>query len=140
MRFRLNGNTVELTADGVRSRLRDVEPEPVRQLGVRIDGRVFPVKQAFEAATGVNRREFISHTARRHLAALGFELVGEIRTEEPSDSAVKVESASLPKDDSVLASGDAWSEIKPGRFSLEGTRSCSSSVKASASAPSWPTI
>lgn len=114
MRFRLNGNTVELTADGVCSRLRDVEPEPVRQLGVRIDGRVYPVKQAFEAATGVNRREFISHTARRHLAALGFELVGEIRTEERSDSAVKVESASLPGDDSVPVSGDAWSEIEPG--------------------------
>jgi hypothetical protein len=33
MRFRLNGNTVELTADDVRRKLSDVEPEPVYQLG-----------------------------------------------------------------------------------------------------------
>jgi hypothetical protein len=84
MRFRLNGETFELTTDEVRRRLPDVKPEPVRQLGVRVDGRVFPVKQAFEAATGVHRRELISHTARRHLAALGFELVGDIQPGSPS--------------------------------------------------------
>lgn len=112
MKFRLNGKTVELTADDVRARLRDVEPEPVRQLGVRIDGRVFPVKQAFEAATGVNRREFVSHTARRHLAALGFELAGEIQS--GGRPVVQEGSAWLPGDDPARASGAAWSDIKPG--------------------------
>lgn len=52
MRFILNGMPFELTADEVRDRLRDVEPEPVQQLGVRVGGRLYPVKQAFEVATG----------------------------------------------------------------------------------------
>ncbi len=114
MRFRLNGKTVELTATEVQRRLRDVEPEPVRQLGVRVDGRVFPVKQAFEVATGVNRREFVSHTARRHLAALGFELIGEIQAGEQSVSTARRTSASLLRDDSLRAAGDVWAELKPG--------------------------
>jgi serine/threonine protein kinase len=77
MRFTLNGKRFELTAVDVRRRLRGVEPEPVHQLGVRIDGRLYPVKQAFEAATGIERSAFVSHTACRHLSTLGFELVGE---------------------------------------------------------------
>lgn len=76
MRFILNGEHFELSADDVRNRLRDAQPEPAHQLGVRIDGRLYPVKQAFEVATRVRRSSFTSHTAQRHLAALGFELVG----------------------------------------------------------------
>lgn len=104
MSFRINGRLFELTADEVEGRLRGVEPEPVRRLGVRIDGRVFPVKQAFEAATGVNRREFVSHTARRQLAALGFELVGEVQRGGPSPL------GNGPDDEDEAA----WSEAKPG--------------------------
>jgi hypothetical protein len=77
MRFTLNGRSYNLTADDVRRRLRDIQPEPVRRLGVRVDATVYPVRQAFEAATGIQRAEFNPHTARRHLAALGFEVVGE---------------------------------------------------------------
>jgi hypothetical protein len=42
---------------------------------------LYPVKQAFEAATGVQRRKFTTQTARRQFAALGFELVtaGQVR-------------------------------------------------------------
>ncbi len=58
-------------------------PEPVRQHGVRIGEVVYPVKQAFELATGLPRTEFTTHIARRHLAALGFEVVGEIETRGP---------------------------------------------------------
>jgi hypothetical protein len=34
--------------------------------------------QAFEVALGLPRSEFVSHTARRHLGALGFKLHGDI--------------------------------------------------------------
>jgi serine/threonine protein kinase len=74
VRFILNGEQFELTADDVRRRLYDAEPEPVHQLGVIVDGSPYPVKQAFELATGINRRDFTSHTARRHLTSLGFEV------------------------------------------------------------------
>lgn len=76
--FTLNGRHVTLDAGEVTARLAGVAPEQVRQLGVRVGGGIYPVKQAFEVATGIARSEYISHTARRHLAALGFELVGEI--------------------------------------------------------------
>jgi hypothetical protein len=75
--FTLNGRRMSLTADQVRQRVQ-AAPEPVRQHGVRVDGVVYPVKQVFELATGVPRGDFTSHIARRHLAALGFEILGEI--------------------------------------------------------------
>lgn len=80
VRFTLNGVSMELTADQVRQHLRDVRPEPVRRHGVRVGDHFYPVMQAFEAATGISRREFISHTARRHLATLGFEMTGEVES------------------------------------------------------------
>jgi Holliday junction resolvase-like predicted endonuclease len=82
VRFVPNGVTMELSAEQVRQRLHAVPPEPVQRHGVRVNGVLYPVKQAFEAATGVPRSNFISHTARHHLANLGFELVGTI---EPRD-------------------------------------------------------
>ncbi|MEN0129098.1 MAG: hypothetical protein AAGC49_06630 [Brevundimonas sp.] len=36
------------------------------------------MRQAFGVATGISATEFTSHTARRHLAALGFQVHGEI--------------------------------------------------------------
>lgn len=53
MRFTLtNGRQFELTAMDVQDRLHDVSPEPVQEYGVQI-GLRYPVKQTFEAATGV---------------------------------------------------------------------------------------
>ncbi len=81
MRFTLNGEHLELIAEDVQNRLRDVSPEPVQEYGVRIGFVLYPVKQAFEAATGVPRRGFTTQVARRQFAALGFELVaaGQLR-------------------------------------------------------------
>jgi hypothetical protein len=71
----VSGHRVELTADDVRHRLRDTRPEPVQQYSVQVGSRVYPVKQAFEAAIGIPRSAFTSQAARRHLTALGFEVV-----------------------------------------------------------------
>jgi len=76
--FVLNGVRCELSHSRVESALADVAPEPVRKHGVLVAGTWFPVRQAFEHATGLKRQEFTSHTARRHLVALGFEVSGEI--------------------------------------------------------------
>jgi hypothetical protein len=78
IRFTLDGTRHELSRAVVEARLSDVLPELVRKHAVRVNDTWFPVIQAFEAATGISRSEFISHTARRHLAALGFEVRGEI--------------------------------------------------------------
>jgi Holliday junction resolvase-like predicted endonuclease len=78
-----------------------------QQLGVRVDGRLSPVKQAFELATRVRRSSFTSHTAQRHLAALGFELVDE------RDSAVVTRQRDLRADRGGPASPQAISSGTP---------------------------
>lgn len=82
--FTLNGTRVALTRDQVDSRLAGVAPEPVRKHAVRVNDTWYPVRQAFGRATGLPGDDFTSHTARRHLAALGYEMHGEVehRTEQ----------------------------------------------------------
>lgn len=81
-RFTLNGTRYEVSSDVAQSRLDGVVPEAIREHAVQVNGVWYPVKQAFEVAVGVPRAEFISHTARRHLAALGFPLKGEIESRD----------------------------------------------------------
>jgi Holliday junction resolvase-like predicted endonuclease len=86
IRFVLNGQRLELTRELVEARLANVAPDTIRKHAVRVNGTWFPVIQAFEVAAGIPRSEFVSHTARRHLAALGYEVRGEIdsRTSAPT--------------------------------------------------------
>src|SRR4051812_37629814 len=55
VRFVLNGVSMDLDAATVSDRLREVQPEPVREHGVRIGGTVYPVKQAFELGARLPR-------------------------------------------------------------------------------------
>lgn len=74
--FLLNGVKYELHRHVVEDRLARHSPEPIQQYAVNVNGTWFPVKQALEVAIGVPRTQFISQTARRHLAKLGFEISG----------------------------------------------------------------
>jgi hypothetical protein len=98
MRYVLNGVARQIEAATVVARLRDVPPEPVREYSVRIGGVAYPVKQAFERASGVARMEFSSQTAARHLAALGFEVVatGQRQVFAPPASAVPLPAVAKP--------------------------------------------
>ncbi|WP_344735090.1 hypothetical protein [Nocardioides fonticola] len=80
IRFTLNGQRYEIAREDVTARLADVLPDAIREHAVRVGETWYPVIQAFEAATGIPRSEFMSNTARRHLAALGFEISGEIES------------------------------------------------------------
>lgn len=84
MRFVLNGLAHNLDAQTVIERVRGVPPEAVRTHAVGIEGVAFPVKQAFELASRIDRAHFTSQTAVLQLQALGFEIIGPSR---PSDSA-----------------------------------------------------
>lgn len=67
---------------------QDVGPASVRVGRLpQVNGVWYPVKQAFEVAVGVPRSEFISHTARRHLATLGFPLQGKIESRDEAAAA-----------------------------------------------------
>lgn len=76
--FTLNGHRYELTREDVTEQLAGAVPDAIRKHAVRVNGTWFPVIQAFEAAAKIPRSEFMSNTARRHLAALGFEIAGEV--------------------------------------------------------------
>lgn len=74
--FTLNGRRHDLSREAVATELLGVAPEAIRKHAVRVNNIWFPVIQAFESATGIPRSDFISQTARRHLAALGYEVSG----------------------------------------------------------------
>lgn len=75
MDFTVNGKQFSLERGDVERALQHAEPEEVRQYGVEIGGRIYPVKQALAAATGLARAEFQSMTAREKLRRLGLPLV-----------------------------------------------------------------
>jgi hypothetical protein len=68
----VNGRQLTLTRSAVVDAMDGVTPESVRSHSVEIDGVLFPVKQVFAAATGLDRLDFTSAVARRHLLNLGF--------------------------------------------------------------------
>ena len=77
------GVRYELSRATIETRAARVTPEPISEHAVLVDGRWFPVKQVFEVATGLARSSFTSHEARRHLAALGFDMRGEVARRTP---------------------------------------------------------
>jgi hypothetical protein len=74
VRFTMDGRSFELHRSEVERAMAGVAPEPVRSHSVEIGGTWYPVKQAIELATGVDRSDFISTAARRQLKKLGFSL------------------------------------------------------------------
>lgn len=76
MRFVVGGVEVELAREDVVRAVAGVPPGAVRKYGVRVGEVVFPVKQAYQQATGLQSDRFTSAAARRHLRSLGFDILG----------------------------------------------------------------
>lgn len=74
MKFKVSSRSVEMSKSGVESVMRNVEPEEIRQHAVQVGTRLYPVKQVFERATGMDRLDFTSAQARSVLKRLGFQL------------------------------------------------------------------
>jgi hypothetical protein len=64
-KFTVGGLEFELGAADVEGRLREVEPEAIRELYVEVKGVKYPIKQAFAHVTGMQRGAFTSHDAMR---------------------------------------------------------------------------
>ena len=73
--FILLGKQMRLSRTQVEQTMLDVPPEPIHTHAVLINGVRYPVKQALEKVTGVDRADFISTAARRHFRRLGFEVI-----------------------------------------------------------------
>jgi hypothetical protein len=72
VRFTLDGHGFELQRGQVEKAMAGVPAEPLRSHAVQVGETWYPVKQVFERATGADRSDFISTTARRQLKKLGF--------------------------------------------------------------------
>jgi hypothetical protein len=70
----VNGTPIALTRSRVIDAMRGVPPESIRSHFVDVAGVSYPVKQVFAAATGLDRLDFTSAVARRHLLKLGFDV------------------------------------------------------------------
>src|SRR5438874_7160677 len=70
--FLMSGERMRLTRQQVLDHLRTANPEPIQTWAVEVEGRLFPVKQAFAEVTGANRSNFISQRAADLLRRLGF--------------------------------------------------------------------
>lgn len=109
VQFTLKGHRFVLSRAVVETRLSGVDAEPIREHAVLVNGTWFPVKQAFEAAVGVSRADFISHTARRHFVALGFDVRGKIATRSaPTVTAPESRRDSARKEPPVINAGTVW--------------------------------
>jgi Holliday junction resolvase-like predicted endonuclease len=104
IRFVLDGQSYEWARSDVEARLSGVRPRALASHGVRIHGTWYPVRQAFEIGSRIPAAQFNSHTARRHLASLGFEVTGDIqhrdgfrpvKTQTPAGGSTQREPAAL---------------------------------------------
>ena len=70
--FVVNGKVLCLSRHAVEFSIRGLSPEPIQRHAVEVGETMYPVKQVFEAATGLDRLDFTSAVARRNLSRLGF--------------------------------------------------------------------
>jgi hypothetical protein len=72
--FEMNGERYTLSGEQVEAALTGKEPEVIQDLAVGVNGRWWPVKQAFGAALGKPHSEFNSRRAFDLLRRLGFQM------------------------------------------------------------------
>lgn len=68
----VGGRDFDLTKEEVIRRMRDVEPEPIREHFVVIGEKPFPPKQVLAQVTGWDRQTFTTMEAIRVLSRIGF--------------------------------------------------------------------
>jgi hypothetical protein len=83
------GRHSRVTNDEVVQRLRGAKLGEIRTHAVRVEGVLYPIKEAFAAVSGLDRLDFNTNQARNWFRKLGFEVV---RVEQPSSESESVES------------------------------------------------
>ena len=64
-----------MTSDEVVLKLRGAKFGEIRTHAVRIEGVLYPIKEAFAAGSGLDRLDFNTNQARTWFRKLGFEVV-----------------------------------------------------------------
>lgn len=86
----VGGRHARVTSDDVVQKLRGVRFGEIRTHAVRVEGVLYPIKEAFAAVSGLDRLDFNTNQARNWFRKLGFEVV---RVEQPSPESESVESS-----------------------------------------------
>jgi len=74
MNFVVGGRSFSISRDEIERKLKGVQPEPIRQYYVTVNGKDYPVKQALELAAGLLRSGFTTQDAIRVLRKFGLPL------------------------------------------------------------------
>jgi len=72
--FTVGGKAFSIGRQEVERKLKGVQPEPIRQYCVTVNGWDYPVKQAIEVSVGLLRSGFTTQDAIRVLRKLGLPL------------------------------------------------------------------
>jgi len=73
--FTAGGRLNRVTSDEVVQKLRDARFGVVRTHAVRVDGVLYPIKEAFAVVSGLDLLDFNTNQARSWFRKLGFEVV-----------------------------------------------------------------
>jgi hypothetical protein len=77
IKFIVAGTEFSLSREDVERKLKGVEPENLHRVYVELNGKRYPIKQAFAVAAGFIRGGFTTHDAIRVFRKLLFS-VGEV--------------------------------------------------------------
>ncbi len=72
--FTVGGKAFSISREEIERKLKGVQPEPIRQYYVTVNGRDYPVKQAVEVSAGLLRSGFTTQDAIRILRKFGLPL------------------------------------------------------------------
>lgn len=72
--FIVSGTRVKLTKETVISVLKEIEPDVISTHAVEVNGRLYPVKQAFAAISNIDLLDFNSAQARTSFKKMGFKV------------------------------------------------------------------
>ena len=75
IQFVVSGVRRTLTASQVTKALKGTHPGTIQRHAVEIEGGLFPIKEAFSRATGLDLLDFNTNQARRVFQRLGFRVV-----------------------------------------------------------------
>ena len=124
MEFIVNGSRRDLTATEVSARLRRHTPNRIFEYSVEIDGRKWPVKQAFGLAAGLPHSDFTSQVARRQLRRLGYQTdpvpSDRIATPAPSARLSRTFDASRLMSAGSVSATTSFTWLNAGRIVLDG--------------------
>jgi tetratricopeptide (TPR) repeat protein len=114
-RMIVGGRELDLSMDEVLSKMRKVQPEPIREHLVEIADTEFPPKQVLATVTGWDRQSFTTMEANRVLTRLGFNCsrVGQRSAGQPASAPENLDPQGSPAIDHTVRVFVSYSHDSP---------------------------